>query len=214
MKIKIRIPRVHVIKQEKRGDLYVALGLVEDNEIITIEWSEGEKRCIGDIKLCREIMDKVYTGTVKIDYTNELTQLERRILTLICPIINNIVSKGSYTLTDIIRDVELDREVDPIILCLLGYGGIILALWKDPNNPVCIRIPVHDKYIVKDIEQVVEDKDFLELLEQLWSDSSSKRELVLTWSRDGVRLGLIKISTKPRDSEPVRTIGLMVEVEP
>lgn len=220
MKIRIRIPKIHVVNYYKKNSMHIALGLVEDRDIAEIEWSKDENKCCGNENLCNKIYNIIGSGLLKIRLLEEkVTHVDERTIILTSLIIKNIINKGTFTLTDILKHKHKISALDPVIACLIGFGGIVLSIWKDPKNPICLRMPVSDKYII-DIGKLKPEEvskytslEIAELIEKIWSDSIGK-ELVTTWGSDTRKLGLIKAKDKPVEATSIRTVGIIVEVKP
>lgn len=218
MKIKVRIPKIHIINYYKKNSTHIALGLVEDRDIAEIEWSKEEDKCFGNKSLCDKVYDIIGDGLLKITLLEEkITYVDERAIILTSLIMRNVINKGTFTLTDILRHKHTTNALDPAIVCLIGFGGIVLSIWKDPTNPICLRMPVNDKYIVNIEELEKIDKytssEIVKLIEKLWSDSTGK-ELVITWISNTRKLGLIKAKDKPVEASNIRTVGIIIEVKP
>lgn len=220
MKIKVRIPKIHIINYYKKNNIHTALGLVEDRDIAEIEWFKEEDKCFGNKNLCDKVYGIIGNGLLKITLLEDkITHVDERTIILTSLIMRNIINKGTFTLTDILKHKHAVNVLDPVIACLIGFGGIILSIWKDPTNPVCLRMPVNDKYIVDigkmELEKVDKymSSEIVELIEKIWNNSIGK-ELIITWASDTRKLGLIKAKDKPVEAINIRTVGIIIEVKP
>ncbi len=225
MKIKIQIPRIHVIGLQKVDNMKVSLGILVNENIVSLEFNDKyseQLKCKGPQELCLYASKALssHEGLLLVKQLSDtVDEIDVNLYKQVLAMLKLVLEKKSFTILDVLAlksKILGEYELDPIIACTMYFGGINLAIWRNPLKPSCLRLPSTNKYIevIDEMKTYREDQGETNLVAvalSLWLNEFSESSVVAYWSRRGKHYKLVHYS-KPKPNS-VRLVLGMIPVE-
>ncbi len=223
MEIKIRIPRIHVVGLQKIDDMKVSLGILVDEDTISLEFNDKyseQLKCKGPQELCLYASKALssHKGLLLVkQLSGTIDEIDVNLYKQVLATLKLVLEKKSFTISDVLTlksKILGEYELDPIIACAMYFGGINLAIWRNPLKPSCLRLPSTNKYIEvidHEMKSHHEDRGKMNLVAialSLWLNEFSESSVVAYWSRREKHYKLVHYS-KPRPSSRKLKLGMI-----
>ncbi len=198
MKIKIQIPRTHIIGLQKIDDMNISLGILVDENILSLEFNDKytkQLECKGPKELCSYASKALsdYRGLLSVNQlTSTIDEIDVNLYEHVLVVLKLLIEKKSFTMSDVLilkSELFSEYELDPVIACTMYFGGINLAIWRNIVKPSCLRLPSTNKYVEEvDREAIASSKghwrtNLVSIALSLWLNEFTDDSVIAYWNR-------------------------------